>query len=817
MKQFTAQQKEIVARKLGYDGPMQGFDDFVMSNPALQSRYNMLSGAFAEKMAKGGMVKRKKYATGGSVTQSKPSIKEFMDATGADFITASNTLYGNIGANIDARDWGAIMSSSNPLAAATSTTAAMYSDPAYQQANTANLVTQGYKPAQAYYTYGQMNERVGASYTPTPDEIKTVETYFKESGQPDYQWNVPQPSSTSATTTPVGSVVNGITAPANKITTAPATTSTTPSVDKITATGIDLGGNLADAPSIAKVPAPISPASGSASSASLTQASPAATTTLTEVAAPATVATPAPIVAPTAQAATSAEDVAKALEKLTPQQGAVSEQAQVTAVTKEPTTTAVSGLEAAQTQAAQVTGAPTRTVQEGEMVSGTAVDQARIDALMAQQQAAQGTVTAEMTVQGQLNQLLQSFDAGNPPPWAASSMRTATAQMAARGLSASSMAGQAIIQATLEAAIPIAAADAKVFETMGLQNLSNRQQMAVLVAQQRAQFLGQEFDQAFQTRVLNAAKISDIANKNFDAQTQIALENARLANSTNLANLSAKNALVLAEAAAMSQLETQNLSNLQQAAVENARAFLQMDMKNLDNRQQVEMFKAQSITNSLLQDASLQNAINITNATNALDAAKVSAQLKLTAETFNAGEQNKVALANANAANQLAQFNAQQRNAREQFNAEMANQISMANAKILADVSMANTAAANAAAIASAQNATQLTIAEYSQQSQTYRDMLEMSWKTGESEKDRVTEIAKATLTSNATTNAASATANVNAAAKIGALAFETVKNWSSVKAGVTDIGKTVSNWFGSSNTNVPGGSGWGLDLGKED
>ena len=66
-------------------------------------------------------------------------------------------------------------------------------------------------------------------------------------------------------------------------------------------------------------------------------------------------------------------------------------------------------------------------------------------------------VTEEMTTQGQLNKLLTNFDAGNPPPWAAASMRGVTAQLAARGLGASSMAGQAIIQATLEAALPIAA------------------------------------------------------------------------------------------------------------------------------------------------------------------------------------------------------------------------------------------------------------------------------------------------------------------------------------------------------------------------
>jgi hypothetical protein len=50
---------------------------------------------------------------------------------------------------------------------------------------------------------------------------------------------------------------------------------------------------------------------------------------------------------------------------------------------------------------------------------------------------------------------------GKTPAWAAGAMRAATAQMAARGLGASSMAGQAIVQAAMESALPIAMADAQ--------------------------------------------------------------------------------------------------------------------------------------------------------------------------------------------------------------------------------------------------------------------------------------------------------------------------------------------------------------------
>ena len=75
----------------------------------------------------------------------------------------------------------------------------------------------------------------------------------------------------------------------------------------------------------------------------------------------------------------------------------------------------------------------------------------------------------------------------------------------ARGLGASSLAGQAEVQAAMEAALPIAQMDAATIAQFEAQNLSNRQQRQMLAAQQRATFMGMEFDQAFQARVANSA------------------------------------------------------------------------------------------------------------------------------------------------------------------------------------------------------------------------------------------------------------------------------------------------------------------------
>ena len=473
------------------------------------------------------------------------------------------------------------------------------------------------------------------------------------------------------------------------------------------------------------------------------------------------------IIADTAQS-----KVETALNKVAAAEGTVSDKAQAAAVSMKPEDTALSGVQAAQGVATKVVAPTDRKLETGELVTGSAVDMAKVEDTLAKAKAAEGTVTEEMTTQGQLNKLLTDFDAKAPPPWASASIRAVTAQLAARGLGASSLAGQAVIQATLEAGLPIAQADAKVFENMGLVNLSNRQQTAILVAQQRADFLKQDFDDNFKAKVLNAAKISDIANKNFDAATTIALENARLVGSMDIANLSARNAVVLAKAAQMANLETTNLNNRQLVAVENSKAFLAMDLKNLDNKQQTNLFKAKEVADSIVSDTAQANAIKATNATNALEAEKINASLALTASQYNAAELNKVAIFNKTASDEMVRFNAQESNDRAEFNATMTNQINVANAKLLADISMANTRETNAIAAVNAKNATDLAASTYAQLSQTYRDQIEQSWKTTDNSNDRANKISVATLQSNATEKAAQFNADAAFSAAIGQLSI---------------------------------------------
>jgi hypothetical protein len=349
-------------------------------------------------------------------------------------------------------------------------------------------------------------------------------------------------------------------------------------------------------------------------------------------------------------------------------------------------------------------------------------------------------------------------------------MRNATAVLAQRGLGASSLAGQAVIQATLEAAIPIASADAAAYREMGLANLSNRQQMALLTAQQRAAFLGQEFDQEFQRRAINAAKISDIANINFNAKQQIAIENARLTESMNLANLTNRQALVMAEAAQIATLELANLNNRQQAAVFNAQAFLQMDMANLSNAQQTALFKSQAVIQSITGDAAAINAARQFNAESTNQLNTFYDGLNARIREFNAAQMNSMNQFNTNQANSIEMFNIAAQNSRDQFNADFRRIIDQSNAEWRRTVALADTAATNRANEINAAAALGLTTIEYNNLWQKYRDEIEYAWKTGENALDRENELARQILAKNATIEAAKYTVKAEAYKALGAL-----------------------------------------------
>ena len=433
--------------------------------------------------------------------------------------------------------------------------------------------------------------------------------------------------------------------------------------------------------------------------------------------------------------AVTTEDKVDEAAKVDVVKGEVSEKAQVEAAQE--TESAVSDLEAAQGEAILMENPVQREIQDGELISGAANAQ-KAAKFTEEIQAATATPSEKATVQGQLGELTKDFDANNPPAWAAGALRGVMSKMASRGISASSMAGQAMVQAAMESALPIAQADASTFAQFEAQNLSNRQQRAMLAAQQRAQFIGQEFDQAFQARVMNASKISDVANMNFTAEQTIALENSRIANTMNLANLNNKQAMVMAEAAALSNLDMANLSNRQQAAVQNAQNFMSMDMANLSNQQAANMFQAQSRVQSMFTDAAAENAANAFNATSENQTNQFYDNLSTQVNQFNATQANAIAQYNSGQKNAMSQFNANVQNQREQFNANNRLVVDQFNANWRRQIATVDNATINRVNELNAKNALDISNTAYNNMFSFYSDTMKWAFDASENERDRI-------------------------------------------------------------------------------
>ena len=468
-----------------------------------------------------------------------------------------------------------------------------------------------------------------------------------------------------------------------------------------------------------------------------------------------TAATPAPTPASLLQATTAAPEVKKETEALQPVVGAVTEGATVKAAQQ--AESSLENLKAEQGTGILMNNPVQRKVEEGEIISGSAVDAAKVNKLSESIQAAEATPTKQATVQGQLEGLMKQFEGGETPAWAAGAMRAANAALVARGLGASSLAGQAVIQAAMESALPIAQVDASTFAQFEGQNLSNRQQTAIFAAQQRASFLGQEFDQNFQTRVMNAAKVSDIANMNFTAEQNIAMENSRIVNTVNLENLNNRQAMVMAQAAALANLDVANLSNRQQAAVQNAQSFLQMDLTNVSNEQQTAMFRTQSNIQALLTDQAAKNAAAQFNASSENQTNQFFADLTSRVSLFNAEQSNAIKQFNAGETNATKKFNAQLETQRDQFNATNSLVIAQANAQWRQNTVTLNTAAQNTANMEAAKTKNALTSQALDQVWQKERDIMAFAFTALESEKERAAEFLMAKKKEQAAESAAKA------------------------------------------------------------
>jgi len=275
-----------------------------------------------------------------------------------------------------------------------------------------------------------------------------------------------------------------------------------------------------------------------------------------------------------------------------------------------------------------------------------------------------------------------------------------------------------------------------------LSNLSNKQQSYLANAQLAASLQGKQLDIQQQAAIQNAARFSEAANITFTANQQEQLHNSELMKTIGLSNLTASQAITLQNAAQIAGMDMQNLNNRQQAAVQQAQNFLSVNMANLSNQQQTEMFTAQQRIQSLFTDQAAINAAQQFNATSQNQTDQFFASLASNTSQFNATQANAQAQFNAGQINVLERFNAEINNQREQFNAQNRLVIDQANAQWRREIATADTAAVNRANEINASSLLGTSQSAYNNLWQYYADNMEWAWTSAENERKRINDLA---------------------------------------------------------------------------
>jgi len=313
----------------------------------------------------------------------------------------------------------------------------------------------------------------------------------------------------------------------------------------------------------------------------------------------------------------------------------------------------------------------------------------------------------EALVSNQLDSLLSGIEEGEVPTWARPAVASVERMLAQRGMSASTVGRDALLNAIIQSAVPLAQANAQAIQQ------SVGQQKAI---EAQSEIENAKFRQ--QTALTNAQNVFSLNMAQFNADQQTALSNSKFLQTIGLSEASMEQQATIQNTVLMSQANLAEADFYQKAQIQNAQAFLTMDMQNLSNQQQANFLRAQQDQQRLLSNQSATNAArqfnaasenqtnqfmaNLNNQINTFNAQQSNAAQQFNIQQQNAAEarrvQNTVEINKANAAivNQTRQFNEQIDFNREQFNVQNAQAIEQSNIEWRRRANLADTAAQNA-------------------------------------------------------------------------------------------------------------------------
>ena len=358
----------------------------------------------------------------------------------------------------------------------------------------------------------------------------------------------------------------------------------------------------------------------------------------------------------------------------------------------------------------------------------------------------------EALVSTQMNKLLDGIEEGEIPVWARPAVASVEQMLAKRGLSASTVGRDALVNALIQSAMPIAQSNAQAIQSSVAQQKDIESRAFEADAQRRQQ-----------TALTNAQNVFNMDMAQFNADQQVALSNSKFLQTVGLTEASNEQQAVIQDALLMSQANLAEADFYQKTQIQNAQAFLSMDMANLNNKQQSNVLKSQQEQQRILSNQAAQNAAAQFNATSENQTQQFMTSLTAQMNQYNASQMNvmeqfnstqenaaearrsareaDVEKFNAQLITQVDQFNSQQDFARNQWNAQNSAAVEASNVQWRRQANTVNTAAQNQINMQNAMNAFGLSTQSMSFLWQELRDQADFDFRAFENEENRQAQI----------------------------------------------------------------------------
>ncbi len=279
------------------------------------------------------------------------------------------------------------------------------------------------------------------------------------------------------------------------------------------------------------------------------------------------------------------------------------------------------------------------------IVEDPATVEAAIDEQPVEVRAAVAALPTEALVSSQMESLLGGLEDGKTPAWARPALAAVEANLAKRGMSASSVGRDAMFNAIIQSAMPIAQANAQALQQRASQNLGNEQQAnmstATLDMQRRLSNLSNQQTANSQT----AQMAQQMATMQSQFRQDAVMTTAQMQQQTRMQNLANRQEAAKVTAMNEQAMRAQNLGNEQQIELAEMQYMNATESENMSAIQQERLAEMQTAADFLSKNAGFKQQMELANLSNdqQMKLANLTSRNQFESENLNAAQQTELA------------------------------------------------------------------------------------------------------------------------------------------------------------------------------